>query len=691
MYPWYKQIFLYMIMPQNIIDAVSILPSIRAGDLDQPAMRWIRILRLVRVFWVFRKIGDRLGRNSKTQAIIISTMKSSLPALSILALFSGISVVLFGTIIFFCESGQYKVTDLYPDGAWLRQNIYQTDLERSPYSSILISMYWAVVTSNTIGYGVITPTTYIGRMFSVACMYTGVFVLALPIAVIGNNFTRLFHHVQGIVNPAISWCITELSSETLRASSGRFKILDMLQQRRRDHQLSTISSLFNNKKRRSQAHGGPTPRSPANPLFAHMSYPTPNTLDVVKEGTETHSELSASPRPIQQSPGSPMQPTQIESLRRAGATGDLPANDAPDYPNSPRQGSVSPSRSKRKMTSEERHQFEGINIERIKFNITLEKAKKLSAVLLLCEFLLTGAKRTRLMKILAMHDLESCLEIVDKGLAEKESRLAYRQYRRESRKYYRKLSRASTSSSKYYRENDPFSDGDEENDDSDDGDDVDNLVDVSRRSSHRVFIRTRSVDRLTTLPSSKKAHMRQLRLKDGKESDEKTGWMMLADTLRQITTMPNQVTQQISQQVQNLSNRSSHDDAAGEVDSPARKSIHEEHQEDFVNKVQDLSGVNSGSSSVLGENDRAQLPGRDPAERWRWAIRRVIIQNKVKKVTELLEERDRMAERKKKLICDFAPIHRVNSVIGLLGKVVGEISRRKQSQLLEEVVAPNTL
>lgn len=56
------------------------------------------------------------------------------------------------------------------------------------FGTVPSTMWWAITTMTTVGYGDCYPITLPGKVFSVITMLTGLIVLALPITVIGNNF-----------------------------------------------------------------------------------------------------------------------------------------------------------------------------------------------------------------------------------------------------------------------------------------------------------------------------------------------------------------------------------------------------------------------------------------------------------------------------------------------------------------------
>lgn len=203
----FKQQYMYVTQISNIIDFVAIMPFfLSLAGISGSSVTIVRVLRLARILRILK-----MGKNSEGVKILILTMINSLPALLILGFFSGIGLVLFGAIVFFFEAGEFVINDEYPMGQYMRINkFHDTPLEASQFESIPLAMYWAVVTSTTVGYGDIIPTTFFGRFFAVICMYCGIIVLALPISVIGNNFDRLYDAARGSASELIAKSVVEL-------------------------------------------------------------------------------------------------------------------------------------------------------------------------------------------------------------------------------------------------------------------------------------------------------------------------------------------------------------------------------------------------------------------------------------------------------------------------------------------------
>ena len=82
-----------------------------------------------------------------TIGLIGMTLRNSSQVLIVFLFFVMIIIILFGCVIYLCESGTYTVNNDYPEGAYLRVTSDGAGLEVTPFNSIPTSMYWVIISS----------------------------------------------------------------------------------------------------------------------------------------------------------------------------------------------------------------------------------------------------------------------------------------------------------------------------------------------------------------------------------------------------------------------------------------------------------------------------------------------------------------------------------------------------------------
>jgi len=180
----------YVTTLSNIIDLVSILPfyielvlllaGVSAGGLTVlSVLRLIRLTRITRIF--------KMSKNFEGLIMLLRSLKKSGPALMMLFAFMGISGILFATLIFTIEGGEYDVH---------RKQYVRVDGSASPFESIPGSLWWTIVTMTTVGYGDQYPVSVGGKIIAVLTMFCGLVVLSLPITIIGANFDDEYRELR---------------------------------------------------------------------------------------------------------------------------------------------------------------------------------------------------------------------------------------------------------------------------------------------------------------------------------------------------------------------------------------------------------------------------------------------------------------------------------------------------------------
>lgn len=146
----------YMTSFFGVIDAVSILPTyLSLLSVDFHYVMLVRVLRLLRLFRVLKLTKFVLESDVLWRALVASRRKI------IVFLFTVLTVVVaVGAIMFVIEGPEHGFT------------------------SVPVSMYWAIVTLTTVGYGDISPKTPLGQMIASLVMVLGYGIIAVPTGIV---------------------------------------------------------------------------------------------------------------------------------------------------------------------------------------------------------------------------------------------------------------------------------------------------------------------------------------------------------------------------------------------------------------------------------------------------------------------------------------------------------------------------
>lgn len=140
----------------GIIDFLSLVPFYLSFFF--PVTKYFlifRMLRMLRVFRVFNLL-DFMNDGS----VILRALKNSSRKIYIFLLFLIIFSVIVGSLMFMVEGG------------------------RPGFETIPQSIYWAVVTVTTVGYGDVSPITPMGKFFAVILMLAGYSIIAVPTGIV---------------------------------------------------------------------------------------------------------------------------------------------------------------------------------------------------------------------------------------------------------------------------------------------------------------------------------------------------------------------------------------------------------------------------------------------------------------------------------------------------------------------------
>ncbi len=149
--PWRYALSFY-----GLVDLLAILPTYLslfiAGAQSLQVVRALRLLRVFRIFKLTHFVGEA--------ALLQAALKASARKITIF-LGAVITVVLiFGALMYLVEG------------------------EASGFTSIPTSIYWAIVTMTTVGYGDIAPQSPLGRIIASLLMIAGYGILAVPTGIV---------------------------------------------------------------------------------------------------------------------------------------------------------------------------------------------------------------------------------------------------------------------------------------------------------------------------------------------------------------------------------------------------------------------------------------------------------------------------------------------------------------------------
>jgi voltage-gated potassium channel len=146
----------------GIIDLLAIIPSylsiVFAGAQSLLVLRALRLLRVFRIF----KLTHFLTEMEFLKASISTSMKK----IAIFMLVVLTLVIILGSVMYLVENGE------------------------NGFSNIPDSIYWAIVTITTVGYGDISPITPLGKFIASIMMFIGYGIIAVPTGIITTDMAN---------------------------------------------------------------------------------------------------------------------------------------------------------------------------------------------------------------------------------------------------------------------------------------------------------------------------------------------------------------------------------------------------------------------------------------------------------------------------------------------------------------------
>ena len=146
----------YIFSFYGIIDFLSTIPIyisfFFAGSQGLVALRALRLLRIFRIL----KLARYIGASNK----LMLALRASKAKIAVFLFFVLIVCIILGTVMYMIEGAE------------------------NGYTNIPKSIYWAIVTLTTVGFGDIAPQTPLGQLIASVIMILGYSIIAIPTGIV---------------------------------------------------------------------------------------------------------------------------------------------------------------------------------------------------------------------------------------------------------------------------------------------------------------------------------------------------------------------------------------------------------------------------------------------------------------------------------------------------------------------------
>ncbi len=157
-----KKPFKYIFSFYGIIDLLSTIPKyLSLFFINSHHLAALRALRLLRVFRIL-KLARYIGASNR----LLLALRASRAKIAVFLFFVVIVCIILGTIMYMVEG------------------------EENGFTNIPKSIYWAIVTLTTVGFGDIAPQTPLGQLIASVIMILGYSIIAIPTGIVSSEITK---------------------------------------------------------------------------------------------------------------------------------------------------------------------------------------------------------------------------------------------------------------------------------------------------------------------------------------------------------------------------------------------------------------------------------------------------------------------------------------------------------------------
>ena len=152
----------------GVVDLLSVLPSYLS--LMFVGVQYLLVIRILRILRIFRVL--KLKAYMQQAGFLASALRTSQQKITVFFLSLVLLVTIFGSVIYVVEGPE------------------------NGFTSIPLSIYWAIVTMTTVGYGDISPATPLGQFIASFVMILGYGIIAVPTGIVSSEMYRARDHEE---------------------------------------------------------------------------------------------------------------------------------------------------------------------------------------------------------------------------------------------------------------------------------------------------------------------------------------------------------------------------------------------------------------------------------------------------------------------------------------------------------------
>ena len=169
----------YMFSFTGIVDLLALLPSFLQWLIPGADLRWLRVLRMIRLL--------KLSHYSSALEDLISAIYEERRAFGAALYLLGIALFLASALIYVAEN----------------------KIQPEVFSSIPETMWWAIITLTTVGYGDVSPVTPLGKLIGALTALMGVCTVALLTGIVGNAFANQLEKRKAIFEAEVDHALSD--------------------------------------------------------------------------------------------------------------------------------------------------------------------------------------------------------------------------------------------------------------------------------------------------------------------------------------------------------------------------------------------------------------------------------------------------------------------------------------------------